>query len=295
MKGNKIKWFSVVGIGLILFLMIGYFIPISKTSGGNEIVVDKLLGVMILHNPFVLGIYLLVAIVLIYLGLKEKPKVERVLIIGGLVLILLVLGGIIFWGDDKEIVPFVPLINENDIQLGNKSSDFVLIEFTDFSCPVCGAASGKNEQYVQMIKSRDASWEPPIPKLIENYVKTGKINYVIKYFPGHGNGANAQLVGWCLYEQDESKYLEYHDAVFENQDKVQDMDFLFGVIDEIGGNRNEVETCFNSGKFNSKLNEDLQYGLSEGVQGTPTYFVGNEKIEGPLSYSEFAKIIEKQI
>lgn len=293
MKRDKFNGFSISGIVIFLILVAGYFIPVRTGVGTSRIVVDTLLGKIILHSPFVLGIYLLISVMLIYFGIKKYSN--KILILGGIIVVLLIFGGIWFKMHQNQVEPFIPVISDGDIQLGNKDAKLTLVEFTDFSCPVCAVASGSNEEYIKIVRTKDSSWEPPLPGIVENYVKTGKIKYLIKYFPGHGLGQNAQLVGWCLYEDNKELFLDYSDKVFANQEKVQDKEFLLSVVSQIGGNRATVEKCYDSGKFNSKLNDDWQYGLSEGVRGTPTFFVGSEKVEGPISYPEFAKLIDAQL
>jgi len=60
-----------LGLGLLVFLFLAYFIPLTVDSGENYIVNDRLLGVLIFHNIFVLGIYILIGLVLIFLDMKK--------------------------------------------------------------------------------------------------------------------------------------------------------------------------------------------------------------------------------
>jgi len=68
----KIKlpfWF---GVAIIILLVIGFFVKIKVDSGINFVTYDSLLGIIIFHNPFVLGLYILISVVLIVTGLKRK-------------------------------------------------------------------------------------------------------------------------------------------------------------------------------------------------------------------------------
>ena len=67
----KRKIYSIIGIVILAFLAISYFIKINIDSGANYIVKDSILGLVIFHNPFILAIYILVAVVLI---VKEFNK-----------------------------------------------------------------------------------------------------------------------------------------------------------------------------------------------------------------------------
>lgn len=60
----------------ILFLIIStYFIPYTSVKEGGDFEASyetPLLGVLIFHNEFVFGLYVIAAIVLIYLGFRKE-------------------------------------------------------------------------------------------------------------------------------------------------------------------------------------------------------------------------------
>lgn len=72
-KQKKIYFYS--GIGILIFLAIAYFIPVinTETEGSLEILTKTtLLGEIIFYNPFILGIYILIALALIF-----KNKIQN--------------------------------------------------------------------------------------------------------------------------------------------------------------------------------------------------------------------------
>jgi len=66
------KGFFWSGIGVGLFLILSYFWKFEVDGGGNFVVRDSLLGIMIFHNVFVLALYILIVVVLIVRGLVNK-------------------------------------------------------------------------------------------------------------------------------------------------------------------------------------------------------------------------------
>ena len=62
--------FFWVGLLILAFLLTSYFIPIKVDSGANYMVKDSLLGIIIIHNPFILGIYILIGFIFIANGIK---------------------------------------------------------------------------------------------------------------------------------------------------------------------------------------------------------------------------------
>jgi hypothetical protein len=71
MKISK-KWFFWIGIGLLILLPVSYFIKFKIESGADYILYDSLLGIIIFHNPFILGLYALIVISFIVAGLKNS-------------------------------------------------------------------------------------------------------------------------------------------------------------------------------------------------------------------------------
>ena len=62
----KIK--TKIGMGILLFLLAAYYIPVNVDNGNNFIVQDSLLGIIIFHNLIVLGIYILIGLIFLILG-----------------------------------------------------------------------------------------------------------------------------------------------------------------------------------------------------------------------------------
>ncbi len=69
MKIENRKYFGV-GIGVLIFLILSYFINIPIESGTNYLITDSLLGILIFHNLYILIIYSLIAMFLICKSLK---------------------------------------------------------------------------------------------------------------------------------------------------------------------------------------------------------------------------------
>ena len=66
------KKYFFLGILIFLVLILSYLIKFDIDAGANYNIEERLLGVIIFHNPFILGIYLLIGISLILRGMKYK-------------------------------------------------------------------------------------------------------------------------------------------------------------------------------------------------------------------------------
>ena len=120
----------------------------------------------------------------------------------------------------------------------------------------------------------------------------------------HPNAIPAALASECA--DDQGKFWEMHDMIFENQRNWQDLQIaesasLFKEYSiEIGLNTDEFDSCMTSGKHFEEIQNDLDDGRAYGVTGTPGFFVGNEKIGftkiiGAQPFSSFQRVIEQQL
>ena len=62
---GKNRAYLMAGILILIILTISYFINIDIEKGANYIVETSLLGILIFYNPFILGIYVFIAMILI--------------------------------------------------------------------------------------------------------------------------------------------------------------------------------------------------------------------------------------
>jgi len=141
--------------------------------------------------------------------------------------------------------------------MGEQAAKVVVVEFSDYQCPFCGQFA------------RDT-----FSKLVDGYVKTGKVRYVLRNFPLsqiHPQAAKASEAAECAGDQD--KYWEMHDRLFTHQGALK-LDELPGHAESLGLDAGRFKECLESGKYLSKVNADLTEGSRLNVRGTPTFFFG---------------------
>jgi len=179
---------------------------------------------------------------------------------------------------------------DDDPMKGDPDASITIVEFSDFQCPFCAKFH-----------------QSTLPQLEQNYISTGKVNFVYRDFPIqsiHPNAVPAALASECA--DDQGKFWEMHDMIFENQGNWKDLQLaqsasLFREYAiEIGLNMDEFDPCMTSGKHLEEIQNDLNDGRAYGVTGTPGFFVGNEKIGftkliGAQPFSSFQRVIEQQL
>jgi len=82
------------------------------------------------------------------------------------------------------------------------------------------------------------------------------------------------------------------DRLFENQNKL-DRASLVEHAASIGLDPKQFESCFTSGRFQAKIEQDLQEGTWLGVNGTPAFFINGTLLSGAQPAAEFEKVIAR--
>jgi len=174
--------------------------------------------------------------------------------------------------------------------LGSPAAKLTIIEFSDYECPYCGNYA------------RD-TYSP----LIEKYVNTGKVRYILRNFPLvqlHPHAQVAAEAAECAAEQ--GKYWEMHERLFRSQQAL-DIKEMSGHAAVLGLDSARFQQCLDSGRVRAKVQADLAEGAKLNVRGTPTFFFGyqqdsgGEKIRavklmsGSQPLSAFAEILDDML
>jgi len=183
----------------------------------------------------------------------------------------------------------------NSPVLGNPDAPVTIYEFSDFSCPYCQAAEGKNAQVISMLKSKSPDWEAPMPLIKEQYVDTGKVKIVFKYYPGHGAANAAHAVALGLNEQNPELFWEFAEKAFAQAANLDDLNKMKAIAIGLGADEKALSDYLDSKKYEAQLEEDIKMADNNTVQGTPTFFINGNKVEGAQSFAVFEDMIEKEL
>jgi len=167
---------------------------------------------------------------------------------------------------------------DDDPVKGDKNAPVEIIEFSDFQCPFCGRF-----------------YEQTLPDIEKNYIKTGKVKLVYRDFPLssiHPYAQKAAEAAECA--DDQGKFWEMHDKIFENQRAIGITD-LKGYAKDLGLDTGKFNDCLDSGKFAAEVQKDTSDGRAAGVTGTPAFFINGKKIVGAQPYENFKAIIDAEL
>ena len=108
----------------------------------------------------------------------------------------------------------------------------------------------------------------------------------------HSDARGAHLASLCAEEQ--GKFWEYRDRLFQNQRALKKADLL-RYAEELGLTMEPFRSCLESGKYQSRIDQDLEEAFSLGVQGTPAFFINGRFLSGAQPFSEFEQVIEEEL
>ena len=185
-------------------------------------------------------------------------------------------------GDDDQPGPTAPLARvEVDIGdspvLGSEDAPVTIIEFSDFECPYC------------------ASWYSETKgQLDEEYINSGKVKLVYMHYPlpFHPQAEPAALASECAYEQ--GKFWEFHDLIFENQRTLGEANYKKWA-GELSLDQGQFDDCYDSEKYQARVQEDLSKARVAGVGGTPNFLVNGIRISGAQPFSVFQQVIDAEL
>lgn len=196
------------------------------------------------------------------------------------------------------------LFTKKNITFGNKNSKTLLVEVADPSCPYCHIAAGKNPELNKqvdprfLLESDGGTYVAPVPKMKE-LVDSGKAAFVWIYSPGHGNGEMGTKALYCAYEN--GAFWQVHDKLMSNEgynvlnntvknDKTKSKDLADSLADVM--DPTTLASCLDSGKYDTKINEDTAIANSLGVRGTPGFFINTTNFAGAYSWKDMKYAVQ---
>jgi protein-disulfide isomerase len=92
----------------------------------------------------------------------------------------------------------------------------------------------------------------------------------------------------------QGKFWEFHDKLFANQDKLEPDD-LKRYAQEIGLNMARFEKDLVDQDLQKRINDDMAEARTNGVTGTPGFFVNGRFMSGAKPFEDFAKAIDDEL
>jgi protein-disulfide isomerase len=179
------------------------------------------------------------------------------------------------------------LIKQGSPIIGNPAAPVTLIEFGDFQCEFCARFAKVTE-----------------PDVNATYIQTGKANMVFKHFVTLGEDSiTAAIASQCANEQ--GQFWNFYKSAYENQGQEDsgwaNMENMKKFASQIPGlDKQKFDSCMDSQKYKSLVDNDMSLGVSLGMQGTPSFIIVKndgskpETLPGAQPFPSFQSIIDKK-
>lgn len=182
----------------------------------------------------------------------------------------------------SENISTQTLIENGSPLLGDPNARITIVEFGDYQCTYCHA-------FHQNTKDQ----------IIQDYVNSGKVNFVFRDFPL--NGPASVLAAQAAYcAGDQNKYWQYHNELYnnwagENTGWVNQKS-LDQFASNVGLDLTEFDKCVSDKKYEQKVLDNQKFGQQIGINATPSFIIFSDKksmaIVGAQPYSVFKQALD---
>jgi protein-disulfide isomerase len=160
-----------------------------------------------------------------------------------------------------------------------------VMEYSDFLCPFCKKVQGT------------------LKDLRRKYPDTVQFGY--RHFPLHQEARGLSEAVECA--RDQGRFWQFQNLIFINARRLQHSRLELIRNARLAGVRDipSFERCLDTGKYQERIDNDLEEGIALGIQGTPTFIIGTynhstakisgEMFSGAVAPSKFINLIEKYL
>ena len=163
----------------------------------------------------------------------------------------------------------------HQVVLGNPQGNVTMVEFFDYNCGFCKRAMS---DMLDLIKTDN------------------NLRFVLKELPVLGEGSvEAARVAVAVRMQDGTgkKYLEFHQKLLGSRGPADKMRAL-AVAKEVGFDMARIERDMGSDEAKKTIEENLKLADLLGVNGTPSYVVGEDVVVGAVGIDALRETINAE-
>lgn len=184
-------------------------------------------------------------------------------------------------GDLDQMAP----ITDDDHIRGNPNADVVIVEYSDFECPFCKRFHTTMQQVVGEYGDKVA-W-------VYRQFPLDQLHPVKARAEAVASECAAELGGNDAFWKFADRFMELTPS--NNQTDIETV--IPQIVREIGLNESAFQTCFESGKYDQHIEEDIQNAIATGGRGTPWSIVvtksGNKyPLSGAQPYEAVKQLID---
>ena len=154
-------------------------------------------------------------------------------------------------------------------EAGNPKGDVTIVEFTDYNCGFCRASV------------------PDVQRLLKS---DGNIRLVYRELPILSQSSRDAAL-WALAAARQGKHKAFHDALFAGGRA--DEANIATAARKAGLDMAAARAFAASPQANQEIERNLAFMQQIGFNGTPTFIIGDQILEGALGYDALKRAVEK--
>ncbi len=150
-------------------------------------------------------------------------------------------------------------VTKNDHIKGNPDADVIVVEYSDFECPFC------------------KRFHDTMNEIIEEEGENGKVAWVFRQFPldqlHPRNARKVAVASECVADiGGNDAFWQFTDGYMRDtltNDRTDIATLLPKLYTEVGVDKEKIEKCIDSKKFDKKVQDDVDNAIATGGRGTP--------------------------
>lgn len=154
-------------------------------------------------------------------------------------------------------------------ETGNSSGDVTIVEFTDYSCGFCRASVADMNRLIK---------------------DDGNIRVIYRELPILAPESREAAL-WALAAAKQGKHKAFHDAMFEIGRP--DANTIRAAATKAGVNVAQAASFAKSAEARAEVESNLAMMQQIGFNGTPTFIIGGQMLEGALGYDAIKAAVAK--
>ncbi len=166
-----------------------------------------------------------------------------------------------------------PAVSDSDHSAGPAAAQVTLVEYGDYECPHCGRAH-------------------PIVHEVRK-IMGDRLRFVFRNFPlaeAHPHSVHAAEAAEAAGAQ--GRFWEMHDHLFKHQIALEDENLL-RYAQRLGLDTARVKRELEAGTYADRVRADFRSGVRSGVNGTPTFFINGQRLDGPWDRDALLEALER--
>jgi protein-disulfide isomerase len=159
--------------------------------------------------------------------------------------------------------------------LGPDNAQFTLVEFSDFQCPYCARSVGTVKEFMKK--------------------NPGKVRLVFRNMPlpNHSKAPDAAKAALAAGEQ--GRFWDFREKLMATQGEwsssADHKQKFTKYAKEMALDISKFERDMGKPEFQKKIDDDIAFAHTAGINGTPTYFLNGVRITGARDLAYFDKVL----